>query len=128
MLYSEIGLAAHIGGGRIYDQLARAQAALPSAFIGVTRGADGFYWYEAGNVRHAQSVDVHVVDTFGAGAVFRGAYALALAERMSADAAAQFACVAASLKCSVLGARLGAPDRETMQRAMQLLASELEAA
>ena len=128
MLYSEIGLAAHVGGGRIHDQLARAQAALPSAFIGVTRGADGFYWYEAGNVRHAQSVDVHVVDTFGAGTVFRGAYALALAEHMAADASAQFACVAASLKCSVLGGRLGAPDRETMQRALRLLNTELEAA
>jgi len=47
-----------------------------------------------------------------------------LTEGMDIDAGAQFACIAASLKCTVFGGRLGAPDQDTMTRAM-LLADEL---
>jgi len=79
--------------------------------VGVTRGAEGFYWLQDGKVGHAAGVKVNAVDTLGAGDVFRGAYALALAEGQSAVDAARFSCVAASLKCEVFGGRIGAPTR-----------------
>ncbi len=111
VLYSETGLAAHVGAAAVGDQLMRAQAVLPTQFLGVTRGADGFFWLDAGRVEHATGIAVNAVDTLGAGDVFHGAYALGLAERMSATEAARFACVAASLKCAVFGGRIGAPNR-----------------
>jgi sulfofructose kinase len=120
VLYSQSGLAAHVGAGTASAQLERAQRASPSAFVGVTRGAEGFYWRATGETRHADAVDVAAIDTLAAGDVFRGAFAFALTEGMDIDAGAQFACIAASLKCTVFGGRLGAPDRDTMARAMSL--------
>jgi sulfofructose kinase len=113
VLYSETGLLAHVGDGDgdVATQLTRAQRALPNAFVGVTRGAEGFYWLEANAIEHAQSIAVNAVDTLGAGDVFHGAYALALIEGMTTHDAARFACVAAGLKCETFGGRLGAPTR-----------------
>ncbi len=114
VLYSETGLDAHVGIGDAGSQLVRAQTALPHAFVGVTRGAEGFYWLQDGKVGHAAGVKVDAIDTLGAGDVFHGAYALALAEGQGPAAAARFACVAASLKCEVFGGRIGAPTREAV--------------
>lgn len=111
VLYSETGLAAHVGRAAARNQLTRAQAMLPEQFLGVTRGADGFFWLENGRVRHVDGVAIKAVDTLGAGDVFHGAYALALAEGMAVHDASRFACVAASLKCEVFGGRIGTPDR-----------------
>lgn len=118
VLYSEVGLGAHVGRAAARTQLVRAQALLPQQFLGVTRGADGFFWLENGRVQHADGVPVNAVDTLGAGDVFHGAYALALAEHMSPHDAARFACVAASLKCEVFGGRIGAPDRSAVNRVL----------
>ena len=120
VLYSQSGLAAHVGAGTASAQLERAQRASPNAFVGVTRGAEGFYWRATGETRHADAVDVAAIDTLAAGDVFRGAFAFALTEGMDIDAGAQYACIAASLKCTVFGGRLGAPDKDTMTRAMSL--------
>ena len=118
VLYSETGLAAHVGVGDVRAQLQRCQVMLPEAFVGVTRGAEGFFWFEksTGHVEHATGVSVTAVDTLGAGDVFHGAYALGLIEGMSAHANGRFACVAASLKCEVFGGRIGAPDRAQVSR------------
>jgi sugar/nucleoside kinase (ribokinase family) len=116
VLYSETGLAAHVGDSAVRAQLERAQAALPNALVGVTRGAEGFFWLESGNLQHASGISVTAVDTLGAGDVFHGAYALALTEAMATHEAARFACVAASLKCEVFGGRIGAPERSAVVR------------
>lgn len=118
ILYSQAGLTAHVGAATASAQLERAQRASPNAFVGVTRGAEGFYWQANGSTRHAEAVDVAAIDTLAAGDVFRGAFALT--EGMDIDAGAQYACIAASLKCTVFGGRLGAPDKDTMTRAMSL--------
>ena len=113
VLYSETGLAAHVGESDVRSQLQRAQAMLPGACVGVTRGAEGFFWFDRSteHVEHVTGISVTAIDTLGAGDVFHGAYTLALVEQMSAHEAGRFACVAASLKCEVFGGRIGAPDR-----------------
>ena len=118
VLYSETGLAAHVGDGDVRAQLQRCQAMLPDAFVGVTRGAEGFFWLDrsTGHVEHATGVSVTAVDTLGAGDVFHGAYALGVVEGMSAHENGRFACVAASLKCEVFGGRIGAPGRAQVTR------------
>ena len=112
VLYSEPGLAAHVGNADVRTQLKRAQAALPNAFVGVTRGAEGFFWWDAvDELCQERGIAVTAVDTLGAGDVFHGAYVLALSRGIAAQSAARFACVAASLKCEVFGGRTGAPDQ-----------------
>ena len=54
---------------------------------------------------------VDAVDTLGAGDVFHGAYALALAEGRDIAAAARFATLAAAIKCTRDGGRAGCPTR-----------------
>lgn len=79
--------------------------------LGVTLGAAGYLWLEGDAARSSSAPAVQVRDTLGAGDVFHGAYALALAEGRDIAAAAAFANVAAALKCTRPGGRAGIPDR-----------------
>ena len=79
--------------------------------VGASCGGSGYFWYEQGEIRHVEAPRVEVVDTLAAGDVFHGAFALALLEGKRIDEAARFACVAASLKCTKFGGRLGCPTR-----------------
>lgn len=78
--------------------------------VGVTRGADGFYWVENGAIRHVEAPKVIAVDTLAAGDVFHGVYALIIAKGGSVAEAGRLGCIAASLKCTRFGGRLGAPS------------------
>lgn len=84
--------------------------------VGASCGADGYAWYEDGHVHRVPAPRVDVVDTLAAGDVFHGAFALALLEGKDIRAAARFACVAASLKCTRFGGRLGCPTRDEIDR------------
>jgi sulfofructose kinase len=54
---------------------------------------------------------VKALDTLAAGDTWHGAFALALAEGADIAAAARFANVAAAIKCTRFGGRLGSPTR-----------------
>lgn len=86
-------------------------AARYAGFVAITAGAEGCYWIEQGSVRQDVPPDVVAVDTLAAGDVFHGAFTLALAEGRPIAQAVRFANVAAALKCTVFGGRLGSPDR-----------------
>jgi len=90
-----------------------------SAFLAVTDGANGVYWREAGALRHLPALAVAAVDTLGAGDVFHGAFALALAEGVSDVAALRFANAAAGLKCTRFGGGAGAPTRTEVEAALR---------
>ena len=82
------------------------------AFCAVTRGAQGMMWLdEAGRLQTMPTFPVHTVDTLGAGDVFHGAFALAIAERMGVVDAMRFASAAAALKCTRHGGAFAAPNR-----------------
>ena len=83
---------------------------------GASCGASGYSWYEDGGIRHVKAPRVKVVDTLAAGDVFHGAFALALLEGKRIEDAARFACVAASLKCTKFGGRLGCPTRSQVDQ------------
>ncbi len=76
----------------------------------VTAGAKGCYYLSQGKMKHQNSFKVEVVDTTGAGDVFHGALAYALAEGSSQEQAVQLACATAALKCTQPGGRSGIPD------------------
>ncbi|MBI3505235.1 MAG: sugar kinase [Proteobacteria bacterium] len=110
-VFSDQGLYAFAGTGDL-DAALRHVAATHTGHVGASCGPDGYVWLEDGKVRRVPAPKVAVVDTLSAGDVFHGALALALAEGRPMDAAARFACVAASIKCTRFGGRLGCPTRE----------------
>jgi sulfofructose kinase len=89
----------------------RAVAATLDAWCCVTVGADGVYVASRGEIAHRPSFRVDVMDTLGAGDVWHGAFALALAEGRDELAAVRFAQAAAALKVQRRGGRAGAPTR-----------------
>ncbi len=121
IVFSERGLEAFAG-----DDLAaglRRVLAHGAQVAAVTQGEAGVRWVDAsapGEVRHCPAFAVDTVDTLGAGDVFHGAYALALAQGRGVEAAMRFAAAAAAIKCSRAGGRRAAPDLPEVER---LLAS-----
>jgi sulfofructose kinase len=85
-------------------------AELTHAWLAVKVGGEGAYWLEGGRVHHHPAFDVEVVDTLGAGDVFHGALALALADGSPVADAVRRASGAAALKCTRPGGRAGIPD------------------
>jgi sulfofructose kinase len=101
------------------DDLAAALlriAAGRSTFIAATDGGRGVFAVENGTVRHHPAFPVTPVDTLGAGDVWHGAFALALAEAMPLDAAIRFASATAAIKCTRPGGSAGTPAREEVMR------------
>jgi len=97
---------------------ARALAAVAPQLPGwccVTAGRDGVYWFERGEPRHLPAFEVPVVDTLGAGDVWHGAFALALAEGSDEPEAVRVATAAAALKVQRCGGREGAPSRVELE-------------
>ncbi|WP_375748605.1 PfkB family carbohydrate kinase [Vibrio sp. HN007] len=80
----------------------------------VTVGAKGCYWLEDNELMHQPGKVVDVVDTTGAGDVFHGALAVAVAEGMETRQAVIFSNTVAAIKCTQRGGREGIPDRATV--------------
>ena len=76
----------------------------------VTNGEHGCYWVEDNIVKHVSGYRVNVVDTTGAGDVFHGALAFAIAKKLKGENAVNFANAVAALKCTKPGGRAGIPD------------------
>ena len=114
-VFSDAGLFLHAGVDDLEAAL-RIVAADHPGHVGASCGAEGYAWLEAGALRRVPAPRVEVVDTLAAGDVFHGALALRLAEGATIEDAARFAVVAASLKCTRFGGRLGCPSRDEVDR------------
>lgn len=111
LIFSTEALTATAGTDNLEEALRRLTEHTPS-FLAVTRGAQGMMWLdEAGRIQTMPTFPVHTVDTLGAGDVFHGAYALAVAEGSSIVDAMRFASAAAALKCTRFGGAFAAPSR-----------------
>jgi sulfofructose kinase len=82
-----------------------------TTWLAVTLGKEGVLFVEDGTIAHIPAFVVETVDTLGAGDVWHGAFALALAEGRGARPAIRFASAAAAIKCTRFGGRAGAPRR-----------------
>ncbi len=112
-IFSLPGLRSY-GGGETTNHLqilkkVREQGCKVAA---VTMGAQGCLWIDDNGVQHQAAFGIDVVDTTGAGDVFHGAYAIALAEGKNTIDAMRFASGVAALKCTHYGGRAGIPDRK----------------
>lgn len=85
-------------------------------WLAVTLGHRGVLFMENGGIAHLPAFPIEAVDTLGAGDVWHGAFALALAEGQSERAAVRFASAVAAIKCSRFGGRAGTPKREEVER------------
>jgi sulfofructose kinase len=90
-------------------------AAATSSFLAVTNGPQDVLWLDGQTMRRSPVFPIHAVDTLGAGDVFHGAFALALAEGQDIAAAMRFSAAAAGLKCSRLGGSAAAPRRTEVE-------------
>lgn len=96
------------------EQALRRAAALTAGQVYVTLGAEGCLWLDRGVCRHQPAFAVAVKDTTGAGDVFHGALAWALARGMAPAEAVRWASGAAALKCTREGGRAGIADYDQL--------------
>ena len=69
---------------------------------------------ENGKIYEVSALPVQAVDTTAAGDVFSGALALALSEGKDMNEAVKFACNAATLSVTKMGAQMSIPYRSEM--------------
>lgn len=118
-VFSSPGMAAWHGSA-VADGLAAALAAGADVAV-LTQGAQGLLWQRRGQaVQQMPAFAMNpVIDTTGAGDVFHGALALALAEGRADAHALRFAAAAAALKCHRPDGVLGAPRRAELDRFLE---------
>jgi sulfofructose kinase len=90
-------------------------AASMHGFLAVTDGTSDVLWINGGVLRRTPAFSIVAVDTLGAGDVFHGGFALALAEGRDEIAAMRFAAAAAAIKCGRFGGISGAPQRHEVE-------------
>lgn len=110
--------ALQVSGAASVPDATRALSGRFSGFVAITDGPEGCYWMENAELRHLRPPPVQAIDTLAAGDVFHGAFTLAIAEGQRIEEAIGFANVAAALKCTTFGGRLGSPDREAVLKTL----------
>lgn len=112
-IFSERGLEMVSKMSNVEASLARISKLSPT-WPAVTSGEKGSYWLEKGQLKRCPAESIHAVDTCGAGDVFHGGFAVAMAEHKPLEEAMQFAGVVAALKCQSFGGSLGVPPRDAV--------------
>ncbi len=92
-----------------------AAAAANGAFVCVTDGANDTRFQRGEETGRVPTFVVDAVDTLGAGDIWHGAFALALAEGRGEREAIRFAAAAAALKCTAFGGRSAIPTRDQVE-------------
>lgn len=85
-------------------------------WVVVTLGSDGVLAATPEGVLRLPAFDVVPVDTTAAGDTFCGALAVALSERFDTESALMFACAAAAISVTRVGAQPSIPTREEIDR------------
>ncbi len=93
----------------------RLVRSMTDAWICVTDGANGVYFFEGQAVEQVPAFPLSVVDTLAAGDVWHGAFALGIAENLPESDAILLANATAGLKCAQRGGRDIYPDRSTVE-------------
>jgi sulfofructose kinase len=124
-IFSHPALTRLTGTDDVGEALRRAQG-LCTGHVGVTVGENGCCWLEGGHLCQETGFSITAVDTLGAGDVFHGAFALAVAEGRDIRDAARFANAAAALKCTRSGGRAGIPSRSEVSAFLASPAAEIE--
>ncbi len=95
--------------GASWEARLRRLAELGPEFVAITAGAEGCYFLDEGKVCNQPAFEVPIYDTTGAGDVFHGAFAYALARKWPVARGVEFASAVAAISCRALGGRKGIP-------------------
>lgn len=118
------GPAAGTAAGDVADASEMAEAALAALrwrddqTVAITLGDEGVVYDAGDGLRHLPALPVEVRDTTGAGDVFHGVWAAALASGADADTCARHASVAAALSCGAPG-RAAIPSGDEVERLLE---------
>jgi ribokinase len=85
----------------------------------ITMGSQGAFICSGKMTRMVPSLKVKALDTTAAGDIFNGALAVALSEGSDVEEAVRFACTAAAVSVTRMGARSSAPFRNEVDRLMK---------
>ena len=84
-------------------------------FAVVTDGERGVRWRGNGAEHHTPAVIVESIDTLAAGDVFHAGFAVGLTAGWPMERIMAFASLAAAIKCTRFGGRLGCPTRDEVE-------------
>ena len=103
-------------GAQDADEAARVLSLRTRGTLIITLGTRGSVAYTPAGRHHQPAFEMErVVDTTGAGDVYHGAFAYAVARGEDLPAAMRFASAAAALSCRALGGRAGLPTLEEVE-------------
>lgn len=119
VIFSEGALFELAGGGHRSAALETVARRFPEIAFAVTAGAEGAFWIASARSGHVPALPVRAVDTLGAGDVFHGAAALALAEGSAFPEALRFAGAAAAHKVSQPSGAAAFPTRKDVEKLME---------
>ena len=95
------------GNADLHQALIEIQQRYGCRLSAVTLGHDGVLAWDRNRFHYAPAFHVDVVDTTGAGDIFHAAFIYALLQEQPLPQILDFACAAAALNCTALGARGG---------------------
>ena len=109
--------AALLGAGSDPAAATQRLARRHPGLIVVTAGREGCFWFDraAESVRNVPATPVDAIDTLAAGDVFHAGFAVGLVEGWATERSLRFASVAAAIKCTRFGGRLGCPTRDEVE-------------
>ena len=96
----------------------KALASYPNKLI-LTEGDKGVRFHDGNKIVHTPTPKIKVVDTVGAGDTFMGSLIVKMSEGATLEECIQFATVAASLKCTKLGAQTAMPSRKEVDEKLK---------
>jgi sulfofructose kinase len=94
------------------------QSRYGSRLAAATMGRDGVLAWDGQRMTHRTSYDVPVVDTTGAGDIFRAGFIYGLLQGWPLERQLDFSCAAAALNCTAQGARGGIKPVATIEELM----------
>jgi sulfofructose kinase len=105
--------------GDLHDALRSMQRRYGCRLTAATLGEEGVLAWDGLRFHHSPAYRVQVVDTTGAGDIFHAGFIYALLQGWELERQLDFACAAAALNCTAIGARGGI---ETVGRIEALMA------
>jgi sulfofructose kinase len=100
------------------EALRRMQRRYGCRLAAATLGEDGVLAWNGKQFHHTPSYHVPVVDTTGAGDIFHAGFIYGLLQNWSLERQLDFACAAAALNCTAVGARGGIQSIEIIKNLM----------
>jgi sulfofructose kinase len=85
---------------------------------GATLGEEGVLVWDGAQLHHASAFRVHATDTTGAGDIFHAGFIYGLLQGWPLSRRLDFACAAAALNCTALGARAGIQSVAAIEQLM----------